>query len=84
MPPAAMSARYCSSGSNWTGAERLFIDGVLQSQDGVISVRAQRVEPLTSTRAALASHDFHLADRAEKPPCYTEGAEVSPAEVNSE
>ena len=37
----------------------LLIDGVLQNQDNVISVKAQRVRPLTLTRAAAPSHDFH-------------------------
>ena len=37
----------------------LLIDGVLQNQDNVISVKAQRIRPLTLTRAAAPSHDFH-------------------------
>ncbi len=37
----------------------LLIDGVLQNQDNVISVKAQRLRPLTLTRAAAPSHDFH-------------------------
>jgi error-prone DNA polymerase len=37
----------------------LLIDGVLQNQDNVISVKAQRLRPLALTRAAAPSHDFH-------------------------
>jgi error-prone DNA polymerase len=37
----------------------LLIDGMLQNQDNVISVKAQRLGPLTLTRAAAPSHDFH-------------------------
>jgi error-prone DNA polymerase len=37
----------------------LLIDGVLQNQDNVVSVKAQRIRPLTLTRAATPSHDFH-------------------------
>jgi error-prone DNA polymerase len=37
----------------------LLIEGVLQNQDGVISVKAVRVAPLNITRAQSSSHDFH-------------------------
>jgi error-prone DNA polymerase len=37
----------------------LIIDGILQNQDGVISVKAARVMPLEITRAETTSHDFH-------------------------
>jgi error-prone DNA polymerase len=37
----------------------LIIEGVLQNLDGVISVRAERVEPLHVTQAETSSHDFH-------------------------
>jgi error-prone DNA polymerase len=37
----------------------LFIEGILQNQDGVISVKALRVAPLNITRAQTVSHDFH-------------------------
>jgi len=37
----------------------LLIEGQLQNQDGVISVKAERVRPLSVTRAETASHDFH-------------------------
>jgi hypothetical protein len=36
----------------------LIIDGVLQNLDGVISVKAARIEPLRAG-AAPPSHDFH-------------------------
>ena len=37
----------------------LVIEGILQNQDGVISVKAARVSPLHVTRAQTVSHDFH-------------------------
>ncbi|HKT47128.1 MAG TPA: error-prone DNA polymerase, partial [Candidatus Acidoferrales bacterium] len=37
----------------------LLIEGTLQNQDNVISVKAQRVLPLTLTKAQPDSHDFH-------------------------
>ena len=37
----------------------LLIEGILQNQDGVISVKAARVAPLKITRARTSSHDFH-------------------------
>ncbi|MFZ0803622.1 MAG: error-prone DNA polymerase [Terriglobales bacterium] len=37
----------------------LMIEGVLQNQDNVISVKAQRVSPLHITRAETSSHDFY-------------------------
>ena len=40
------------------GEPFLLIDGVLQNQDGVISVKVGRVEALPAG-AAAASHDFH-------------------------
>jgi error-prone DNA polymerase len=37
----------------------LLMEGKLQNQDGVISVKAARVTPIRITRAQTASHDFH-------------------------
>ena len=37
----------------------LAIEGILQNQDNVISVKAERVLPLFVTRAETVSHDFH-------------------------
>ena len=37
----------------------LLVEGTLQNLDNVISVKAQRVEPLAITRAEPVSHDFH-------------------------
>jgi error-prone DNA polymerase len=37
----------------------LLIEGTLQNQDGVISVKADRVAPLNITHAQSSSHDFH-------------------------
>jgi error-prone DNA polymerase len=42
------------------GSEQfLLIEGILQNQDNVISVKADRVSPLEITRAETSSHDFH-------------------------
>jgi error-prone DNA polymerase len=37
----------------------LVIDGTLQNQENVVSVKAESVRPLNITRAETASHDFH-------------------------
>lgn len=37
----------------------LLIDGILQNQDNVVSVKARSVQPLAFKVAAAASHDFH-------------------------
>ena len=37
----------------------LLIDGTLQNQDNVVSVKAKRVKPLSFKVAASVSHDFH-------------------------
>ena len=37
----------------------LLIEGILQNQDNVVSVKAGRVLPLTLTKAEPESHDFH-------------------------
>jgi error-prone DNA polymerase len=37
----------------------LLIEGQLQNQDGVISVKAETIEPLRITKAETTSHDFH-------------------------
>ena len=37
----------------------LVIEGILQNQDNVIHIRAEKVFPLTVTRAETVSHDFH-------------------------
>jgi error-prone DNA polymerase len=37
----------------------LMVEGILQNQDNVISVKAQRVLPLSVTQAETSSHDFH-------------------------
>jgi error-prone DNA polymerase len=37
----------------------LLIDGTLQNQDNVVSVKAKRVQPLSFKVAAAPSHDFH-------------------------
>jgi error-prone DNA polymerase len=37
----------------------LVVEGRLQNQDNVISVKAERVLPLSLTRAEIPSHDFH-------------------------
>jgi error-prone DNA polymerase len=37
----------------------LLIEGILQNQDNVISVKAKRIRPLSFQVAAAPSHDFH-------------------------
>jgi error-prone DNA polymerase len=37
----------------------LIVEGILQNQDNVISVKAEKVIPLSVTRAETTSHDFH-------------------------
>src|SRR5262249_37249259 len=37
----------------------LMVEGTLQNQDGVISVKASAVSPIQITRAQATSHDFH-------------------------
>ncbi len=37
----------------------VMVEGILQNQDNVIHIRAERVSPLTITRAETVSHDFH-------------------------
>ncbi len=41
------------------GEKFLLIEGVLQNLDNVISVKAERVQPLPVTEAETRSHDFH-------------------------
>jgi error-prone DNA polymerase len=42
-----------------TSEQFLMVEGTLQNQDNVISVKARRVMPLTITQAETSSHDFH-------------------------
>jgi error-prone DNA polymerase len=37
----------------------LLVEGLLQHQDGVMSIRAQRIRPLVPLAARVPSHDFH-------------------------
>jgi error-prone DNA polymerase len=37
----------------------LLIEGQLQNQDGVVSVKSRTIQPLTITSAPTSSHDFH-------------------------
>jgi len=41
------------------GASFLLVEGPLQNLENVISVKAERVQPISLTRAETASHDFH-------------------------
>ena len=43
-----------------SSAQFLMVEGILQNQDNVISVKAERVSPLSITRAETSSHDFSL------------------------
>jgi error-prone DNA polymerase len=40
-------------------APLLLVEGALQKQDGAVSVKAARLEPLPPLAAAIPSHDFH-------------------------
>jgi hypothetical protein len=42
-----------------TQGKFLMVEGVLQKQDNVISVRARRIRELSVTAAQTQSHDFH-------------------------
>ncbi len=42
-----------------TSEQFLMVEGILQNQDRVISIKANRVAPLGITRAQTSSHDFH-------------------------
>jgi error-prone DNA polymerase len=42
-----------------TSERFLAVEGILQNQDNVISVKAERVQPLFVTKAETSSHDFH-------------------------
>ncbi|MGZ4875589.1 MAG: DNA polymerase III subunit alpha, partial [Candidatus Angelobacter sp.] len=42
-----------------TSGQFLMVEGILQNQDNVISVKARRVTPLSITRAETSSHDFY-------------------------
>jgi error-prone DNA polymerase len=42
-----------------TSEQFLMVEGTLQNQDNVISVKAQRVMPLSITQAETSSHDFY-------------------------
>ncbi len=46
------------SREEWTRAPFVAVEGMLQRQDGVISVKARKVAPLPAA-AMVASHDFH-------------------------
>jgi error-prone DNA polymerase len=42
-----------------TAEQFLLVEGILQNQDGVISIKAVRVSSLSITQARTRSHDFH-------------------------
>jgi error-prone DNA polymerase len=42
-----------------TAEQFLMVEGILQNQDGVISIKAARVSSLSITQAQTRSHDFH-------------------------
>jgi hypothetical protein len=58
--PTPLSPRPCSSSAAKNGPRAPFVavEGVLQRQDGVISVKARKVTPLPAA-AIIASRDFH-------------------------
>jgi error-prone DNA polymerase len=42
-----------------TSEQFLMVEGILQNQDGVISIKAANVSSLSITQAQTSSHDFH-------------------------
>ncbi len=42
-----------------TSEQFLMVEGILQNQDNVVSVKARRVMPLSVTQAETSSHDFY-------------------------
>ena len=42
-----------------TSEQFLMVEGILQNQDNVVSVKARRVMPLSITQAETSSHDFY-------------------------
>jgi error-prone DNA polymerase len=51
--------RFAENRSLLTGAPALVIGGVLQNQDGVVSIKADRFRALMEIRRAAPSRDFH-------------------------
>ncbi len=43
----------------WIVLALLVVGGILQNQDGVVSIKADRFAPLREIGAAAPSHDFH-------------------------
>ena len=37
----------------------VFISGVVQNQDNIVHLKAQKIGPLTVSKAEVQSHDFH-------------------------
>jgi len=42
-----------------TRSKFVLVEGALQNQDGVVHVKAKRIQPLAFTNLELRSHDFH-------------------------
>ena len=42
-----------------TRSKFVLVEGALQNQDGIIHIKARRIEPLAFTDLAMQSHDFH-------------------------
>jgi error-prone DNA polymerase len=42
-----------------SGEQFLLVEGVLQHQEGVVSIRAEKVAALRKLEVATHSHDFH-------------------------
>ena len=51
--------RFAAERTLLTTAPALIVGGILQNQDGVVSIKADRFERLTDIGAAAPSHDFH-------------------------
>ena len=42
-----------------TRSKFLLVEGPLQNQDGVIHIKAKRIQPLAFSNLEIRSHDFH-------------------------
>jgi error-prone DNA polymerase len=51
--------RFAAERTLLTTSAALIVGGVLQNQDGVVSIKADRFAPLSEIGAAAPSHDFH-------------------------
>jgi error-prone DNA polymerase len=51
--------RFAAERTLLTTSPALIVGGILQNQDGVVSIKADRFAPLKEIGASAPSHDFH-------------------------